>query len=297
MKMFKLKQKLLLFVFFGMIFSLIPFTSVKCYAEQGDIYEVFATSNIDDFVPVVNKTTTIPKITVTTNNVQLNPNACYWQKQKGGRWSYYSKNVFEEGTYRYHYSFFIPEKVGKFAKYVLTSLDGYTISMEPTYEAGKGYYLSGFSKEYVAQTSVLVSHEVVFDSKGGTPISTKYIEHGQRILSHGTPYKEGATFLGWYWKPKNKDTGLEEAERLFDFSLPVESDLYLYAKWLENGSYIKGDLDGNNVVDANDASVVLELYKAQNATAENIQVGDMDNNGLIDANDASLILEYFKTHQ
>ena len=61
--------------------------------------------------------------------------------------------------------------------------------------------------------------------------------------------------------------------------------------------YIKGDLDGNNVVDANDASVALELYKAQNATSQDIQIGDMDNNSLIDANDASLILEYFKTHQ
>ena len=47
--------------------------------------------------------------------------------------------------------------------------------------------------------------------------------------------------------------------------------------------YIKGDLDRNNVVDANDASVALELYKAQNATAQDIQIGDMDNNGLIDA--------------
>ncbi len=60
---------------------------------------------------------------------------------------------------------------------------------------------------------------------------------------------------------------------------------------------LKGDLDRNNVVDANDASVALELYKAQNATAEDIAIGDMDNNNLLDANDASLILEYFKTHQ
>ena len=27
-----------------------------------------------------------------------------------------------------------------------------------------------------------------------------------------------------------------------------------------------------------------------------IKIGDMDENGLIDANDASLILEYYKTH-
>ena len=58
----------------------------------------------------------------------------------------------------------------------------------------------------------------------------------------------------------------------------------------------KGDLDYNGVVDANDASVALELYKAQNATAEDVTIGDMDENDLIDANDASLILEYYKTN-
>ncbi len=67
---------------------------------------------------------------------------------------------------------------------------------------------------------------------------------------------------------------------------------------VENESQVlKGDLDKNNVVDANDASVALELYKAQSATQEDILIGDMDQNNLIDANDASLILEYYKTHQ
>ena len=64
-----------------------------------------------------------------------------------------------------------------------------------------------------------------------------------------------------------------------------------------NIQVLKGDLDKNGVVDANDASVALELYKAQNATIEDVQIGDMDENDLIDANDASLILEYYKTHQ
>ena len=68
-------------------------------------------------------------------------------------------------------------------------------------------------------------------------------------------------------------------------------------KYTEKPKYTKGDLDRNNVVDANDASVALELYKAQNATREDVLIGDMDENNLIDANDASLILEYFKTHQ
>lgn len=58
--------------------------------------------------------------------------------------------------------------------------------------------------------------------------------------------------------------------------------------------YAKGDLDRNNVVDANDASVALEIFKAENQTAEDLKYGDMDGNGLIDANDASLILEEYK---
>lgn len=56
-----------------------------------------------------------------------------------------------------------------------------------------------------------------------------------------------------------------------------------------------GDLDGNGVVDANDASVALELFKKGEYTKYDIVLGDLDNNNVIDANDASLILELFKT--
>ena len=56
-----------------------------------------------------------------------------------------------------------------------------------------------------------------------------------------------------------------------------------------------GDVDDNGVIDANDASMVLELYKNGNVTNNQILVGDLDGNSVIDANDASLILELFKT--
>ncbi len=81
------------------------------------------------------------------------------------------------------------------------------------------------------------------------------------------------------------------------FNLEATTIIYTSVNITTDTEISKGDLDGNNVVDANDASVVLELYKAQNATTEDIAIGDMDNNNLLDANDASLILEYFKTHQ
>lgn len=57
---------------------------------------------------------------------------------------------------------------------------------------------------------------------------------------------------------------------------------------------LKGDLDKNGIVDANDAAVALDLYKYNNATEEELKIGDMDENGLIDANDAALILDIYK---
>lgn len=58
----------------------------------------------------------------------------------------------------------------------------------------------------------------------------------------------------------------------------------------------KGDIDKNGVVDANDAAKILEIYKAENATKEDITIADMDDNGILDSNDAALVLETYKTN-
>ncbi len=133
---------------------------------------------------------------------------------------------------------------------------------------------------------------VTFETDGGTPVpGTQVIASGSLVTKPEIDPQKGEDLIfdGWY-----TDTTFNTP---FDFSKPITSDKTIYAKWKEKGAYLKGDLDKNGVVDANDASVALELYKAQNATAEDIAIGDMDENNLIDANDASLILEYYKTHQ
>ena len=66
---------------------------------------------------------------------------------------------------------------------------------------------------------------------------------------------------------------------------------YLYN---DTPTLLKGDLDKNGIVDANDAAVALDLYKYNSATKDDLEIGDMDENGLIDANDASLILDVYK---
>ena len=56
----------------------------------------------------------------------------------------------------------------------------------------------------------------------------------------------------------------------------------------------KGDLDGNGIVNANDAAIALDLYKYGNITNDDLIAGDMDSNGIINANDAALILDIYK---
>lgn len=73
--------------------------------------------------------------------------------------------------------------------------------------------------------------------------------------------------------------------------------LYLYipiTAYVANYNCI-GDVDCNGVVDANDASLVLERYKTGDYNLIDLATGDLDNNNLIDANDASLILDLYKT--
>ena len=65
-------------------------------------------------------------------------------------------------------------------------------------------------------------------------------------------------------------------------------------KSINDPQYLKGDLDRNGAVNANDAAKALDLYKYGNATDEDMQIGDMNEDGTINANDAALILDVYK---
>ena len=66
------------------------------------------------------------------------------------------------------------------------------------------------------------------------------------------------------------------------------------AEFTEELAYRKGDINKDGLVDSADAAIALNLYKYNNATAENIKLGDMDENGMIDSADAAMILNIFK---
>ena len=63
---------------------------------------------------------------------------------------------------------------------------------------------------------------------GGTPLNTWTVTHGTSIPNPpADPTNGGYTFVGWFYKEGN-------AEKAFDFSMPVRKDLNLYAKWSSN---------------------------------------------------------------
>ena len=66
-------------------------------------------------------------------------------------------------------------------------------------------------------------------NNGGTPLNTwENVEHGKTVEKPADPTNGGYTFVGWFYI---SDTGEEKA---FTFSMPVNRDLNLYAKWSSN---------------------------------------------------------------
>ena len=64
---------------------------------------------------------------------------------------------------------------------------------------------------------------VYFQSNGGSSIESQMVESGALVVLPDGPVKTGFSFAGWY-----TDEALTTA---YDFSLPVESDMTLYARW------------------------------------------------------------------
>ena len=70
-----------------------------------------------------------------------------------------------------------------------------------------------------------------------------------------------------------------------------------------NSTFALGDVDGNSIVDASDASAVLAAYAAVQTggntplTADQVKAADVDSNDIVDASDASTILAYYAYKQ
>ncbi len=77
--------------------------------------------------------------------------------------------------------------------------------------------------------------DITYDTAGGSPDTwMQTVNRLETAPRPDDPVKDGCTFLGWYL------SGIE-----YDFSAPVESDLYLIAKWRNDSS---GEIDPDPVV-------------------------------------------------
>ena len=69
---------------------------------------------------------------------------------------------------------------------------------------------------------------VTFDSLGGSSVASITVNKGDKITQPANPNKDNFTFKGWYTTSTCED-GSE-----FSFSTEINSNITLYAKWVEN---------------------------------------------------------------
>ncbi len=97
----------------------------------------------------------------------------------------------------------------------------------------------------------------------------------------------------------NNGYGTAKVNVEFDVSPYTDSETYLenptreYTIVFTNKDYIKGDMDKNGIINGTDASIALDKYNKNNATADDLLIGDMDNNGIINGTDAAIILDIY----
>lgn len=85
--------------------------------------------------------------------------------------------------------------------------------------------------KWVPITHTVKTYKTENDLNGGTALDTWEVSHGTAVpeKDRPSPPENGEyTFVGWFYKDAN---GTEHA---FDFSMPVNRDLNLYAKWIAN---------------------------------------------------------------
>ncbi|PYE60859.1 putative repeat protein (TIGR02543 family), partial [Aneurinibacillus soli] len=84
------------------------------------------------------------------------------------------------------------------------------------------------------------SYTVMFNSNGGSAVTSQTVAHGNQASKPTDPTKAGYTFGGWY-----SDAGLTNA---FSFSTTITGDTTLYAKWTSNDYTVTFNSNGGSTV-------------------------------------------------
>lgn len=148
-------------------------------------------------------------------------------------------------------------------------IDGKTVSKNPLY-VGKSEVITVKPKDNkvhlvlsktIADVGLDVDIEdifvIQFNTLGGTFIESQKIQEGKTTTEPTRPTKDDFEFVGWY---TSKDGG-KTLDTKFDFSVPITSDVTLYAKWklAERFVFVKG-ASINGAITA-DGYTTSEIFK------------------------------------
>ena len=86
---------------------------------------------------------------------------------------------------------------------------------------------------YAKWAATPITYVVIFNSNGGSDVSSQTLTGGQKATKPADPTKtaivsEGYFFAGWY---TSTDDGTTLSVSVFDFDTPITADTTLYAKW------------------------------------------------------------------
>lgn len=125
-------------------------------------------------------------------------------------------------------------------------------------------------------------YEITFDSNGGSEIASVKVKENDKIEQPDDPIREGYIFAGWYY-----------LNELYDFNMPVKSNMTLKAEWAVLGS---AEVEGItlNVTDltlaSDETEVLIATLLPQNAesvklvwTSSDESIATVDENGNVKA--------------
>ena len=177
-----------------------------------------------------------------TTNVNINyVNTCCTNED--------SSNCSDDCLTNVYHSVVFDSNGGNFVRTQIVKHDGHANYVEP-YRYGYeflGWYLNGEKYDFstpVTEKITLVAkwkkkdtggeekpddkeiYIVDFDSNGGSDVPSQKVEEGDTATRPTNPTRDCYDFAGWYTNAS--------LTKKYDFSTPVNSDMTLYAKWVEN---------------------------------------------------------------
>ena len=177
--------------------------------------------------------------------------------------------------------------------------DGVTVTVEKNNNGNSNLILRNFVLEQ-DETTVGVGHIVIEDVPATTNKDgslSLYVNDSIQI-AEGDENEDIPFWLG----PTLGDVPIVLTARFTDQAIQVHIDIDMMESLEEiikvdfqgtatGGSSVKGDVDGNGIVDVNDVSIAIDIILGTQDDPTYIQRADVDGNGIVDVTDVSDIID------